>query len=150
MTFINYDEGKDKVALQNFLQQAEWKAGQHLYELLQKDQFKTQYGQKAKLYFYQEEDQLLGFGALVEQDYLDRPNLTPWIALIYVDPKARGKRLSQKIVHFLEEQAFQLGYNQVYLVSQHQGLYEKYGYDLMEVVLDSIHDKDYLYQKQLN
>ncbi|TWV84626.1 GNAT family N-acetyltransferase [Moraxella sp. VT-16-12] len=77
------------------------------------------------------------------------PRVKPWIALVYVDPKARGQRLSEKIVRHLEAQASQQGFAQVYLVSQHLGLYEKYGYTLLEKTDEGIHEVDYLYEKTL-
>lgn len=132
-----------------YLRSIEWGAGKHLAMLLEKDAFSTEYGASAGLYFVSQEGAFIGFGALVAQDYLPRPALKPWIALVYVDPKARGQRLSEKIVRYLEAQAAAQGFDKTYLVSQHLGLYEKYGYTLLEKTDEGIHEVDYLYSKSL-
>lgn len=149
MTFISYNNSKNKQKLLNFLQKAEWPAGPYLAKLIKENKFNEKYGDQAQLFFYIEKDEPLSFGALVEQDYLPKPELKPWISLIYVAPKSRGQRLSAKMVTYLEKQAKDQGYNQVYLVSRHQGLYEKYGYTLQEELQGIKHDKDYFYVKSL-
>ena len=67
--------------------------------------------------------------------------------MIYVDPKSRGRRLSEKMTLFLENKAKELAYDKVYIMTQHKGLYEKYGYELQEIVYGNIHGEDYLYKK---
>ena len=91
----------------------------------------------------------ISFGAITEQDYLPRPQLKPWISFLYIDPKARGQRLSGKIIEYLEQRLRERGDNTVYLATQHHGLYEKYGYTLQETTDEGIHDRDYLYHKKL-
>lgn len=149
MTFISFKDSKNKQKLLNFLEEAEWAAGPYLAKLIKENEFYEKYGDQAQLFFYIEKDEPLAFGALVEQDYLPKSDLKPWIALIYVEPKSRGQRLSEKMVTYLEKQAKDQGYNQVYLVSRHQGLYEKYGYTLQEELRGIKHDKDYFYVKSL-
>lgn len=132
-----------------YLRGIEWGAGRHLAALLAKDAFAAEYGDSAGLYLVRQDGDFIGFGALVDKDYLPRPALKPWIAFVYVDPKARGQRLSEKIVRYLENQAAAQGFGKTYLVSQHLGLYEKYGYTLLEKTDEGIHDVDYLYEKTL-
>ncbi|WP_282926320.1 GNAT family N-acetyltransferase [Helcococcus kunzii] len=149
MTFISFKNSKNKQKLLDFLEEAEWPAGPYLAKLIKENDFYEKYGDQAQLFFYIEKNEPLAFGGLVEQDYLPKPDLKPWIALIYVDPKSRGQRLSEKMVTYLEKQAKDQGYNKVYLVSRHKGLYEKYGYRLQEELRDIKHDKDYFYIKSL-
>ena len=149
MNYISYFESNDKEKLLNFLENAKWGAGKFLANVIKENTFYEKYGKDANLYFYIQNGEPIEFGAIVEQDYIERPNLKPWIALIYVDPKARGQRLSEKMVYFLESKAKELGYNQVNIVSQHKGLYEKYGYNLQEEIYDSKHDVDYRYNKEI-
>lgn len=149
MNWTEYRDLPDPDKAIAYLRSIEWGAGKHLAALLEKDAFAAEYGTSAGLYFVQQDGGLIGFGALVEKDYLPRPALKPWIALVYVDPKARGQRLSEKIVRYLEMQTSQRGFKQVYLVSQHLGLYEKYGYTLLEKTDEGIHEVDYLYSKSL-
>jgi acetyltransferase, GNAT family len=149
MNFTEYRQLPQPEAAQAYLRQIEWRAGRHLAELLAQHRFQTAYGQNAALYFALEHGRILGFGAITERDYLPRPALAPWIAFIYVDPAARGQHLSARIVRHLESQLARQGHTRVYLVSQHLGFYEKYGYTLLETATDGIHDTDYLYGKDL-
>lgn len=149
MNYISYFKSNDKEKLLDFLENAKWGAGKFLANVIKENTFNEKYGKDGNLYFYIENDEPIAFGAIVEQDYIERPKLKPWIALIYVDPKARGQRLSAKMVDFLEGEAKKLGYNQVNIVSQHKGLYEKYGYELQEEIHDSKHEVDYRYSKEI-
>lgn len=149
MNWTEYCDLPDPDKAIAYLRSIEWGAGKHLAAVLAKGAFTAEYGESAALYFVRQDGAFIGFGTLVAQDYLPRPALKPWIALIYVDPKARGQRLSEKIVRYLEAQAAAQGFDKTYLVSQHLGLYEKYGYTLLEKTDEGIHEVDYLYSKSL-
>lgn len=149
MEFIEYKYSEDKEKLLKFLENAEWKPGPLTAKIIKDGKYEEKFGEDGGLFFYLEYDSPLAFGALVKEDYIRKPGLKPWIAMIYVDPKARGNRLSEKMILFLENKARKLGYDKVYIVTQHKGLYEKYGYKLQEVIHGSIHGEDYFYKKYL-
>lgn len=93
--------------------------------------------------------QINGFGAIVEQDYLPLPKLSPWISSIWVDPDHRGEHLSGKIVAFLEDAIRMLGAPKAHILTQHKGLYERFGYTFIQEMPEPMHQHDYLYLKEL-
>ncbi len=54
--------------------------------------------------------------------------LTPFITAIYIDPKFRGRYLSEKLLNAAFDFVHSIGFNAVYLISGEKGLYEKYGF----------------------
>ncbi|MSS78351.1 GNAT family N-acetyltransferase [Anaerococcus sp. WCA-380-WT-2B] len=149
MEFIEYKDSKDKEKLLQFLENAEWKPGPLTAKKIKDGKNEEKFGKDGGLFFYLENDKPLAFGSLVKEDYIRKPGLKPWIAMIYIDPKARGKRLSEKMTLFLEDKAKELGYDKAYIMTQHKDLYEKYGYKLQEVIYGDKHGKDYFYKKSL-
>jgi len=57
------------------------------------------------------------------------PALTPFITVVYVDPKFRGRRLCEKLLGAASDFAHSLGFDAVYLISSEKGFYEKFGFE---------------------
>ena len=75
-----------------------------------------------------EEGKIIGTYALLRNDINSRQDLCPWLACLYVDEGHRGKGIgSQLLQHGLEEAA-RKGYKTLYLTSDLEGYYEKYGW----------------------
>lgn len=51
-----------------------------------------------------------------------------WIATLYVDPKFRGQHLSPILIDHARRRGGELGYEKIYLASEHCNYYEKYGF----------------------
>ena len=64
----------------------------------------------------------------IKTDCIPDVPYTPYISAMFVDEQYRGNRLSEKLIRFALEHAKQLGFEKVYLVSNHINLYEKYGF----------------------
>lgn len=47
---------------------------------------------------------------------------------MFVDEEYRGKRYSEKLINAALEYTGELGFERIYLVSDHVNLYEKYGF----------------------
>ncbi|MDR1531362.1 MAG: GNAT family N-acetyltransferase [Clostridiales bacterium] len=72
-----------------------------------------------------------GFCSLKKTDKYgtDIGKLSPFICAVYVEPKFRGQRISEKLLLAACNYARSLGFDTVYLISNEQGLYEKYGFE---------------------
>ncbi|WBW49875.1 GNAT family N-acetyltransferase [Peptoniphilus equinus] len=149
MTFVNYNDADNQTALLAYLRGVEWNAGRFMHRQLTEDTFYATFGQRAKLFFLMDRHHIAGFGALVEQDYQKVADFTPWIAFVYVDPAYRGDGWSRRIVTFLEAQAIQEGWHEVYILTQHQGLYGKMDYHFVYSIESHLHGTDYIYHKAL-
>lgn len=77
---------------------------------------------------------IAGYCTLAARDCVPELPYTPFIGYVFVAEAFRGRRLSQRLVHAALAQAGRLGYTAAYLISDHAGLYEKYGF----VPVDSV------------
>jgi GNAT superfamily N-acetyltransferase len=74
-------------------------------------------------------DEPLGSASLVADDMPTHPELTPWLASVYVAPAARGRGVASALVRRVVQQAATLGVTRLYLYTESaQGLYEKLGW----------------------
>ena len=72
-----------------------------------------------------EENVIGGFG-LIDNDFMVRTDLCPWLCALYVEPTERGKLLGEQMLTHSRCEASKLGFSKVYLNTDHIGYYEKY------------------------
>ena len=70
---------------------------------------------------------LIGFISLFKYDGNERMDLTPWYATMYVKKDYRCKGYSKILNNAILREAEKLGYNKVYLKSDLNNYYEKFG-----------------------
>ena len=76
-----------------------------------------------------EEDEPLGSASLVAHDMDTHPELSPWLASVYVKPAARGRGVASALVRRVVQEAARLGYARLYLFTEDaHGLYKKIGW----------------------
>lgn len=74
----------------------------------------------------------LGSASLVADDMPTHPELSPWLASVYVAPAARGRGVASALVRRIVEQAAALGITRLYLFTEGaRGLYEKLGWQIV-------------------
>jgi len=62
-----------------------------------------------------------------------RPDLSPWLAALYVHPFHRNKGISLRLIERVIEEARRLGFKELYLVTEEaKALYERFGWREME------------------
>ncbi|WP_219220404.1 GNAT family N-acetyltransferase [Paenibacillus sp. S150] len=79
-------------------------------------------------------DKIIGFYQLIEQEYISRKDLSPWISPLFIDENERGQGLGSVLLEHARKLVGQLGYAEVYLTTDHIR-YEKYGF--REIGLDN-------------
>lgn len=76
--------------------------------------------------------QLAGMYQIRLDDLFVRPDLYPWLANVYLPPEVRGRGYGRILLESAEAAARQLhGFDALYLYTTHQGLYEKFGWQLV-------------------
>ena len=75
-----------------------------------------------------EDGRFAGFCNVSAHDCLPDAPYTPYIGDVFVDEAYRGRRISEQMIRAALAYMKTLGYDKVYLVSDHVGLYEKYGF----------------------
>lgn len=76
--------------------------------------------------------QVLGTSSIVMEDLGTRPDLSPWLANVYVAESQRGRGLGNQLVSFAMQQAKQAGLTQLYLFTpDQQAFYERLGWQFL-------------------
>lgn len=71
-------------------------------------------------------DEMIGFISLFNEDDNERKDLSPWYATMYVKEKYRGKNYSKILNDSLIKRSKELGYKKIYLKSFLNNYYEKF------------------------
>jgi len=78
-------------------------------------------------------DQPVGTASLRLDDLPDRPDLSPWLAGVYVVPEHRNKGIASALCKRIAAEASRLGIVQLYLCTEDQeNLYRKLGWSVHE------------------
>ncbi|MGO4385901.1 GNAT family N-acetyltransferase [Microvirga sp. 2YAF29] len=79
-------------------------------------------------------EHFLGTAALIECDEETRPQYTPWIAALWVEPEHRQRGIGAALVDRASQLAFTIGAERVYLLTRERRLsfYEGLGWKVLE------------------
>ena len=78
---------------------------------------------------YSNEGSAVGTVSLIESDWDQKPELSPWLAALYVSPEGRKKGVATLLCKKLIEEARALHYEKIYLITvDQQNLYKKMGW----------------------
>ena len=76
-----------------------------------------------------DDDYVKGSAALVDSDMESHPELSPWLASVYVKPEARGTGIGSALVKYVMQKARELGFHELFLfTSDREPFYEKLGW----------------------
>lgn len=75
---------------------------------------------------------------VIANDFHDRPDLTPNVCAVYTEPEYRKKGIAGKLLKFVCDDMKEARINTLYLVTNHTGFYERYGWKFLCMV----HDED--------
>ena len=79
-------------------------------------------------YLLVEGEEIVGGYGLIDNDFMVRTDLCPWLCALYVEPAKRGQQLGEKLLEHSRYEAEKLGFEKIYLNTDHVGYYEKYGW----------------------
>ena len=79
-----------------------------------------------------ENEKICGYCTVTKVDCIPDVSYTPYIGYLFVDEEYRGNRLSQRLIHYAMAYLKTVGFDKVYLVSDHENLYEKYGFCIID------------------
>jgi GNAT superfamily N-acetyltransferase len=74
----------------------------------------------------------IGCYGLVTNDFISRHDLFPWFAALYVAEDERGQALGGLLLEHGIKEAALAGFSTLYLTTDHDGYYEKYGWARIE------------------
>jgi GNAT superfamily N-acetyltransferase len=81
-----------------------------------------------------EGSRFLGTASVIASDLAERPQLTPWVAAVWVEPPARAHGIGAALVDRAAQDGFALGTGRIYLCArpERSGFYERLGWSLIE------------------
>lgn len=109
----------------SFANGCSWRAGAYLAKEMRANAFQSW----ERVIIVCVDGNIAGFCTVTEKDALPEEHVfTPFVGFVFVSEAYRGQRLSETLITSACEYAGGLGYESIYLTSDHVGLYEKYGF----------------------
>ena len=129
MTFELLTASSDKWnSLIRYAEACPWSAGKALAQAMTNNAFTDWERVLAAL----DGGNICGYCTIAKTDCIPDASYTPYIGFLFVDEACRGRRLSQQMIQCAMDYLKSLGFPSVYLVSDHENLYEKYGFTLID------------------
>ena len=91
---------------------------------------KTEYG----WYLCLDDDQIVGGTGVIENDFHDRKDLSPNVCAVYTEKSYRKKGIAGNLLNLTVDDLRSKGITPVYLVTDHAGFYERYGWEFLCMV----------------
>jgi GNAT superfamily N-acetyltransferase len=79
-------------------------------------------------YLLENQNEIIGCAGLIDHDFIDRTDLSPWLCSLYLEEEMRGKSLSALLIEQAISDAAKEGFGKLYLCTELEGFYEKYGF----------------------
>ena len=129
---------------------SDWEAGQFLYNLLSENKFKDVVGENSKVLMLTNENELISFCTYAEKDDIQPTELTPWIGFVYTFPEYRGHRYVGYLFQEIEKLAKAEKVQDIFISTNHTGLYEKYGCEFYQMMNDMNGEPSRVYRKHVS
>ena len=110
-----------------FAENCSWSAG----AFLDRDMRNGAFTDWERVFAAMDGERIAGFCTLARTDCIENLPYTPYIGYVFVAEEYRGHRLSQRMIDAACAYARGLGFEAVYLISDHENLYEKYGFEVI-------------------
>lgn len=81
-----------------------------------------------------EGQRIAGGLGVIENDFNDRKDLAPNICAVYTEEDCRGKGIAGRLLDMAVEALRSNGISPVYLLTDHTGFYERYGWEFLCMV----------------
>jgi len=85
-------------------------------------------------YLAVEGEQILGGCGIIANDFHDRPDLTPNLCALWVDEPWRCRGIAGELLAYAVSEAGRMGYEKLYLITDHTAFYERYGWHFLTMV----------------
>ena len=117
--------------------------------MLREGNFFEAVGEGSKVLLLTDGDELISFCTYAKKDDIQPTELTPWMGFVYTFPKHRGHRFVGLLFEEIERLAGQEQMSEVYISTNHVGLYEKYGCEYRTQLKDMEGNPSRIYAKQI-
>lgn len=114
--------------VRDYAKDCSWRAGKSLADAMDNHLF-TEW---ERVIVALEDRKICGYCTVAKADCIPDVSYTPYIGYMFVGEEYRGNRLSQKLIQFAMDYLKSLAFDRVYIVSDHENLYEKYGFEIVD------------------
>lgn len=90
----------------------------------------TEYGWYLCVY----RDKIIGGLGVIENDFHSRKDLTPNVCAVYTEKEYRGRGVAGRLLNMAAEDLKAKGIAPIYLITDHTGFYERYGWEFLCMV----------------
>lgn len=105
-----------------------WRAGASLSRDMAEGAFATW----ERVFVAVDGDIICGYCTARAADCIPQAPYTPYIGYVFVAEPWRGRRVSQQMIERAADYLRGIGFDRVHIVSDHDGLYEKYGFAVID------------------
>lgn len=114
----------------------DWAAGRYLYKMLKEKKLEDMVGKNPRVLMLVEGEELAAFCTYTEKDDIQPTDLTPWMGFVYTFPKYRGRHYMGELFREVERLAKEEKVQDIFISTDHEGLYEKYGCEFYRMMED--------------
>ena len=100
-----------------------------------------------KFFLLLDGDEIVGCYGLVTNDFISRHDLYPWFACLFIDERKRGGELGKLLMDHAEKETRKAGFSSLYLTTDHDGYYERYGWRRIEDGFEPSGKRTRIYEK---
>ena len=79
-------------------------------------------------------DRIIGGMGVIENDFHDRKDLAPNVCAVYTEEECRGQGVAGNLLNMVVDDMRSKGITPIYLVTDHTGFYERYGWEFLCMV----------------
>ena len=115
---------------------SDWSAGGLLYGLLKDGDFFKWVGEGSEVLLLVQGDTLISYCTFAKMDDIQPTDLSPWVGFVYTFPAYRGRRCVGLLFAEADRLARRAHISEVYVSTNHIGLYEKYGCTFLKTAKD--------------
>ena len=149
MEVISFYENERQQHWLDEIGKSDWGAGAYLYQLLINGTFFDTVGEGSELLLLTDGDDLISFCTYAEKDEILSAEYSPWIGFVYTFPQYRGHRYIGALFEKIEYLAKEKNVPQIYISTDHIGLYEKYGFEYLKQMESIYGGTSRVYVKQI-
>ena len=91
-------------------------------------------GEAPQWYLALEGERIIGGMGVIENDFHDRKDLTPNVCAVYTEEDRRGLGVAGALLNFVCADMKERGVDTLYLLTDHTGFYERYGWEFFCMV----------------
>ena len=93
-------------------------------------------------------DSIVGGLGVIENDFHERKDLAPNVCAVYTEPDHRNRGIAGRLLNMATEDMRSKGISPLYLVTDHTGFYERYGWEFLCMVQGSDPEPSRMYVRR--